>query len=141
MTRPRPIFVSANRGGGTRGMSVMADAASTGGQLGVSEGIVPFGHSPSLHVHRDEDEAFYMLEGTLEFVCDGERFRAEAGAFVFLPRGLPHTFIGLTRPSARVLVLLTPGGLERIFVETNPEQLDAILQASGVETVGPPLSL
>jgi hypothetical protein len=63
----------------------------------------------------------------------------EAGAFVFLPRGLPHSFLGVSEPPARVLVLLIPGGLEQIFLETG-EALQTVLRAHGVETVGPPLT-
>lgn len=65
--------------------------------------------APALHVHREEDEAFYVLEGTVDFVCAGEFFRTEAGAFTFLPRGLPHTFIGVAEPASRVLILLIRG--------------------------------
>jgi len=122
-------------------MSVKADAAGTGGVLGLAEGVIPFGHSPHLHVHRDEDEAFYVLAGTVDFLCDGQRFRAGTGGFVFLPRGLAHTFLGVSEPDARVLVLMIPAGLERIFLETDPDRVDALLHSAGVETVGPPLSV
>jgi quercetin dioxygenase-like cupin family protein len=93
-----------------------------------------------LHIHTGEDEAFYVLEGAVDFVCGDERFRGEAGAFVFLPRGLPHSFLGASDPEARVLVLLAPGGLEELFAESDPERLDAILRAHGVDIVGPPLT-
>jgi mannose-6-phosphate isomerase-like protein (cupin superfamily) len=139
VSQPRPIFVARGEGAGPEWMSVKADAAGTGGSVGVAEGIIPFGHSPNLHVHRDEDEAFYVLEGAVDFVCGDERFRGEAGAFVFLPRGLPHSFLGVSEPSARVLVLVIPGGLEQIFLETG-EQVDTTLHAHGVEAVGPPLT-
>ena len=121
-------------------MSVKADAAATGGVLGLAEAIIPAGHSPSLHVHRDEDEAFYVLEGTVDFACGEERFRADAGALAFLPRGLPHTFLGVSTPAARVLVLLLPGGLEELFLETDAVRADALLRTHGVEIVGPPLA-
>jgi mannose-6-phosphate isomerase-like protein (cupin superfamily) len=140
MPPPRAIFVPANQGAGPAWMSVKADAAATGGALGVAEGIIPFGHSPSLHVHRDEDEAFYVVEGAVDFVCGDERFRGEAGAFVFLPRGLPHTFLGVSEAAARVLVMLVPAGLEEIFFETDRERLEELLRAHGVEVVGPPLA-
>jgi mannose-6-phosphate isomerase-like protein (cupin superfamily) len=121
-------------------MSIKADAAATGGVLGLAEGIIPPGHSASMHVHRDEDEAFYVLEGTVDFACGDERFRAEAGAFVFLPRGLPHTFLGVGPTAARVLILLLPGGLEELFLATDAERVHAALRTHGVEIVGPPLA-
>ncbi len=121
-------------------MSIKADAATTGGALGLAEGIIPAGHSPHMHVHRNEDEAFYVLEGTVDFACGDERFRGEAGAFVFLPRGLPHTFLGAGPGAARVLILLQPAGLEELFLETDAERVHAVLRKHGVEIVGPPLS-
>jgi len=47
--------VAANQGAGPAWMSVKCDADGTGGMLGLAEGTIPFGHSPRLHVHRDED--------------------------------------------------------------------------------------
>ena len=50
------------------------------------------GHAPPLHLHTDEDEAFYLLEGTMRFRCGEEEFDAGPGDFVFVPRGTPHAF-------------------------------------------------
>lgn len=66
MPLPRPVFVVANEDSGPAWMSIKADAATTGGVLGLAEATIPFGHSPGLHVHRDEDEAFYVLQGTVD---------------------------------------------------------------------------
>jgi quercetin dioxygenase-like cupin family protein len=140
MTQARPLFVPAGEGAGPEWMSVKADASSTGGVLGLAEGVIPAGHSPHMHVHRDEDEAFYVLEGTVDFACGDDRFRAEAGAFVFLPRGLAHTFLGVGPSDARVLILLLPGGLEELFHATDADGVYDVLSAHGVEIVGPPLS-
>ena len=74
---PRPLFVPP----GDRAGRVTASAAETGGALGLVETLIPKGHSTPLHVHRDEDEAIYVLTGTVDFVCDDREFRAEAGAF------------------------------------------------------------
>ena len=90
--RPRrPLFVPP--GGGPGGVKAAADA--TGHALGLVETSIPPGHSPPLHLHREEDEAFYVLSGTVDFVCGDERFRSTAGAFVYLPRDVPHSFLGV----------------------------------------------
>ena len=115
----------------------MARAAETGGALGLVETVIPKGHSTPLHVHRDEDEAIYVLTGTVDFVCGDCEFRAHAGAFVYLPRGLPHTFLGIGVEAARVLVLFLPGGLEDAFAE--PQRFHELLSARHVQVVGPPL--
>jgi quercetin dioxygenase-like cupin family protein len=129
----RPLFVQGDQGG-----AVLARAAETGGALGAVETAISPGHSTPLHVHRDEDEAFYVLAGAVDFLCGEERFRAEVGAFVYLPRGIPHTFLGVSEEPARVLVLLLPAGLEEAFAE--PERFDQLLERHNVEVVGPPLS-
>ena len=127
----RPVFVGAGEG-------IKVSAEQTGGAVGVVETVIPPGHSTPLHVHRDEDEVFYVLVGALELVCGEERFRAEAGAFAYMPRGIPHTFLGIGEEPARVLVMFLPGGVEEAFAQ--PDRFDEILRASNVEVVGPPLS-
>ncbi len=117
---------------------MLAAAADTGGALGAVETLIPAGHSTPLHVHRNEDEAFYVLSGAVDFVCGPERFRAEAGSLAYLPRGTPHTFLGVSEDPARVLILLIPGGLEQAFDE--PGRFHELLAAHGVEIVGPPLT-
>jgi quercetin dioxygenase-like cupin family protein len=99
---------------------------------------IPPGHSPALHRHRNEDEAFYVLSGCIEFLCGEERFRAEAGAFAYLPRNVPHRFLGISEEPARVLILLLPGGLEEAFAA--PERFQELLEKHQVEVVGPPLA-
>jgi hypothetical protein len=60
-------------------------------------------------VHNDEDEAWYVLDGEIEFDVDGAREIAHAGSFVLAPAGAPHTFQVLT-DTARVLVLTSSSG-------------------------------
>jgi mannose-6-phosphate isomerase-like protein (cupin superfamily) len=130
---PRALFCA----GGEEADGVMARAALTGGALGAVATVIPPGHSAPLHVHRNEDEAFYILSGTVDFRCGEEDFRAQAGAFVFLPRDVPHTFLGSGQEPARVLVLFVPGGLEEAFEHTG--RFGELLEHHGVEVVGPPL--
>jgi quercetin dioxygenase-like cupin family protein len=98
-----------------------ATAAQTGGALGLIEEVLPAGFESPYHVHGVEDESFYVLEGEVTFVHGGrgeeESLRAEPGAFVFLPRGIPHGFRAEGPTAARVLLLVTPAGFEG-FVST-----------------------
>jgi quercetin dioxygenase-like cupin family protein len=127
---PRPVFVRPGEG-------IKASAEQTRGALGLIETVIAPGHSTPLHVHRDEDEAFYVLAGAVDLVCGEERFRAEAGAFAYMPRGIPHTFLGIGDEPARVLVMLLPGGLEEAFAD--PGRFEELLQRHHVKVVGPPL--
>ena len=87
-------------------MTIKATAATTGGDLFLMETHIPEGFSPPLHVHHDEHEAFYVLEGELDIVCGPERYRATPGAFAFLPSGVAHTFRAVAE--ARILTIAAP---------------------------------
>jgi quercetin dioxygenase-like cupin family protein len=97
-------------------MTLKATAELTGGAYGLVESWIAAGASPPLHVHRREDEAFYVLAGELTIRCGDETFAAGPGSFTFLPRDVPHTFVVEGDEPAHVLTLLSPGGGERFFV-------------------------
>src|SRR3954467_1610599 len=73
--------------------TIKADGAATGGRMMLTEQTAPRGSGSPLHVHHDEDEWFYVLEGELTIWVAGQTVVAPAGAFVFGPRDVPHTFI------------------------------------------------
>jgi quercetin dioxygenase-like cupin family protein len=97
--------------------TMKATKATTAGSLAFVEAIVPPGGGPIAHMHDTEDEAFYILDGELEFL-DGDRtFIGGTGDFVFIPRRNRHRFKNITSQPARTLFLFTPGGPEELFVE------------------------
>jgi mannose-6-phosphate isomerase-like protein (cupin superfamily) len=114
-------------------MTIKATAESTGGAYGLFESLIAPKSSPPLHVHHGEDEAFYVLEGAFTMVCGEETFSAGPGSFVFLPRGIPHTFVLESDTPGRMLTLLTPGGGERFFVEAGRPA-----EGEGLPPAGPP---
>jgi mannose-6-phosphate isomerase-like protein (cupin superfamily) len=61
-----------------------------------------------LHRHRVEDEAWYVLEGTLRFQYGTREFEASKGSGVFLPRGIPHTFWNPGSSPTRYLLIVGP---------------------------------
>jgi quercetin dioxygenase-like cupin family protein len=98
-------------------MNVKASSDDTGGSLTVIDSLVTPDANPPMHVHHSKDEAFYMLDGEVEFFLgDGEGRIVRKGDFVFGPRGVPHRF-EVRSPQARMLVLGTPGGGESFFRE------------------------
>jgi quercetin dioxygenase-like cupin family protein len=134
-------------------MTVKATDETTDGHLSLLEVNAPAGHGPPLHVHENEHEAFYVLEGTLEVMVGGERRRAEAGTFAFLPRGIPHTFKVVEGP-ARFLTFGVPGGLDGFFRDggrpaegpglppPGPLDIQRMLEVGpryGAQILGPPL--
>jgi len=121
--------------------------AETGGALTAFENVIPPGQGPPLHTHDAEDEAWYVIEGRLRFRIADDESEAEAGSFVFVPRGTPHAFRNDGDDEARILVLFTPSGMEGFFerfAAVKPEELgpEAFARAGepvGMKIVGPPL--
>lgn len=95
--------------------TVKASAESSGGALGLIEASIPPGSGPPPHRHSNEDESFYLLAGSLEITVEQDVVQAGAGDFVFLPRGLQHSFRNVGVDTARTLIMITPGGFERFF--------------------------
>jgi quercetin dioxygenase-like cupin family protein len=96
-------------------MRYVATAEDTGGRLAVLEQRLSPAGDPPRHVHANEDEAFYVLEGRLAAtIGDDTTVSARPGELVFLPRGVPHSLHARTA-EVRGLVLLTPAGFEQFF--------------------------
>lgn len=107
-------------------------------EIGVIEVTMSPGEEPPLHVHKNEDEWFYIAEGEMAFHAGGETFGGRSGSFVSFPRGIPHTFT-VQSPTARFIVMNTPGGFERMFelAPKTPEDAVRAMTAFGMEVVGP----
>src|SRR5689334_21360621 len=84
--------------------TIKASGAQTAGRVAVTETLAPRGAGSPLHVHRREDEWFYVIEGELTFWVGGETIVAPAGAFVYGPRDVPHTFL-VSSEQARFLLV------------------------------------
>jgi mannose-6-phosphate isomerase-like protein (cupin superfamily) len=116
---------------------VKASRQSTGGSLTLIEATIDGG--PPRHTHTREDESFYVLTGALDVQCGDERFHAEPGSFVFLPRNVPHRLRSIDGP-ATTLVIATPGGLDEYFADlhaaidanADPAELRAVQAAYGI---------
>jgi quercetin dioxygenase-like cupin family protein len=135
-------------------VTVKASSETTGGRVAVIEHIAPRGAGSPLHVHRREDEWFYVIEGELTFWVGGRQIGAPAGSFVYGPRDIPHTFV-VSSEQARFLLVAEPAGFEgfmralaepaqRLAIPPAPTEppdfarLAAIAAEHGVEILGPP---
>src|SRR5262249_55494101 len=76
------------------------------------------------HVHHREHEAFYVLEGELQFHVDGRSLTAGTGSWITLAKGSLHHFRNVGAAPAKMLILVTPSGLERFFLEVGREAGD-----------------
>ena len=78
---------------------------------------LPAGFSTGLHVHRIQEETFYVLEGECEWQIDGQVVRATPGTYLFIPPGVPHNIGNASDKPARMLMSVSPPGHEHYFEE------------------------
>jgi quercetin dioxygenase-like cupin family protein len=128
-------------------LDLKISSKDTNGNLLVFEqiGFTPQG-GPPLHIHPNQDEYFYVLEGEYQFQVDQEKYRLSPGDTIFLPRNIQHAFIQLTE-KAKVLVSYSPAGKMESFFETtdswtippNDEMIKKTFADHDMIVVGPPL--
>jgi quercetin dioxygenase-like cupin family protein len=118
-----------------------ATSADTG-DYALIESVAPAGSQPPLHVHRDESEGFYVLEGELTLWVGDETHTLRPGAFLFAPPGTPHT---IRTGDAGARWLLIAGGRFEAFVRTvadlgepDPAELTRVAADHGIDILGPP---
>lgn len=105
------------------------------------------GQGPPLHVHALLDEVIYVIDGKIRVRLEDRVERASAGAYVFIPRGTPHTWSVTGDVTARMLILVAPAGLEEFFANTasagGGQAVDAFSRFGGddLTVVGEPLAV
>jgi mannose-6-phosphate isomerase-like protein (cupin superfamily) len=98
--------------------TIKARSSDTNGAYSVTDmRVSPRANGPPLHHHEDCEESFYVVSGKLLFQIDGVEIPAPAGTFVVVPRGAEHSYTNPWNKPSRVVVLISPPGFERQFVE------------------------
>ena len=98
----------------------------TAGRYGLIEILVPEGVGSPWHVHPEEDEWFYVLEGEITFWVADTRLSLKAGSFAFGPKGVPHTFYA-DAGGAKALVGLAPMQFEGFLREVGEPASERVL--------------
>ena len=101
-------------------MTMLCEARETGGAWSLFEEEVPIGMGPPPHRH-DWDEAYYILEGEVDFEVDGRAVKSRSGDFNYLPRNTVHGFKGTSKKPARVLIFAAPAHGSEFFHELSDE--------------------
>lgn len=83
--------------------------------------LSPGRHGPEAHIHDDEDDAFYVLDGDLQFAIDEQEVLVAAGTFVLVPPGVMHTFRNPTSSPVRMLNIHAPAGFDRRLLFADSE--------------------
>lgn len=89
----------------------------TGGSFAIVEHPIAPGVLVDPHIHRNEDELSYILEGDIWARVGDQEVEATAGAYVWKPRGVLHTSWNPGPEPARILEVISPAGLEHLFEE------------------------
>ena len=122
-------------------ITIKISSEMTKGAYSISEDITPPGQGAPPHVHRRELETFIVLEGEYEFQCGERKFKATKGGMVVLPIVIPHAFKNMGNTTGKTLVVLVPGGMEKVWEEISvmppgpPDigKINAITMKYGVE--------
>lgn len=133
--------------------TILGDTAGTGDVFALVEAYLPPGFETPYHVHRAEDEAYYVIEGEVTLIIDGQQIVAGPGTFAFGPRNIPHGYRTTRSGPSRMLLLAAPAGFDQFILEasvearerslpTEPqppdlEHLVAIAAAHRIEVLGP----
>jgi len=104
--------------------SILASKDDTGGNYSLIEAKVFPNGGPPPHIQTREHEGFYLIEGELTFTVDGQEILVKPGAFVNVPPRVIHSFKNNTDTIAKMIIVLSPGGLENLFVEVGTKVSD-----------------
>jgi mannose-6-phosphate isomerase-like protein (cupin superfamily) len=99
-------------------ISIKVDGEQTGGRYALFEYVAPPRFAgPAPHLHRNMEESLYVVSGSITTRLGPRTFEAGAGAFVLVPRGVPHAFSNPGSQPATLLWVYSPPGLEKYFDE------------------------
>jgi quercetin dioxygenase-like cupin family protein len=119
---------------------------NSNGALAALEAVNPAGEGPPLHVHTREDEVVYVLGGEIRWKLGDQLSLTGPGSFVFIPRGVPHTWQNVGNGECTMLITFAPAGMEGFFdrlaslTEFDPDAFRAAAAEHGMEVVGPRLA-
>ncbi len=140
-------FGETTRLGGISPNDIKISMKDTEEKLSVFEYIGNEKGGPPLHIHPNQDEIFYVIEGDYLFEVDGEKHRLTAGETIFLPRKVPHSFAQLTNKGKMVFFFQPSGQMEDFFRKAGsfpgepcPQEGAKLFADHDLKVVGPPLA-
>jgi mannose-6-phosphate isomerase-like protein (cupin superfamily) len=144
-----PVRAGEDRFGERRGLGVSVIefkvTPDSGCDLLVIENVFHAKGGPARHLHHDQDEWFYAVEGAFDVMIGEQRFELQPGDSLLAPRKVPHVWAHVGAGRGRMLITFTPAGrMEAFFREVTkanamPPQDPALWEAHGMQLLGPPL--
>ena len=103
----------------------LATSAETDGDYFVTEGLVPPDGGPPPHIHHNQVETFYIVDGQVEVLLGDQVYEAKAGDFVHVSKGTAHRFINRSQTPAKLVITFVPAGdIEQFFREVFEQLTD-----------------
>lgn len=130
-------------------LRVLLSGSQTNGSHAIFEDIVEPGVGPGRHIHHEQDETFFFLEGSFDFEIDGVLYHMGPGDISFVPRETVHAFKNVGATSGRLRYMFTPAlkakeMFRAFFAEQEsggltPEAMEEIAKQHNQSFVGDPL--
>ncbi|MES2731878.1 MAG: cupin domain-containing protein [Bacteroidota bacterium] len=130
-------------------LDLKVGGTDTGGQLAIFEqtSLSPKRGTP-LHMHYNQDEIFYVLQGEYRFQVGDEKYSLATGDSIFLPRQVPHSWVQVSESGKMTVTFQPAGKMEAFFVTLaalpmapTPEEMARLFEAHEMKIMGPPVSL
>lgn len=130
-------------------LDVKISGKDTENDLAVFEqtGLTPKG-GPPLHIHPNQDEWFYVIEGDYLFQVGEDKYQLKAGDTIFLPRKVQHAFVQLSEKGKMIVSYLPAGKMEEFFAVTDKwtspptkEEIAKVFTDHDMQVVGAPLKV
>lgn len=137
------------RGVNSNVLDVKISGSDTNGDLAIFEQTsLSQGRGTPLHIHPNQDEVFYVLDGSYRFKVGDNLYNLTVGDSIFLPRKVAHAWTQVSKTGKMTVILQPAGKLENFFVtmsaldyEPTPEEIAQIFAANEMQVVGPPLKI
>jgi mannose-6-phosphate isomerase-like protein (cupin superfamily) len=131
-------------------VKVLLSTSETQGTLAVFEDTVAPGFGPPRHIHHNQDETFFFVEGFFDVEVDGQLFHMKAGDVAFIPKGAVHAWKNVGEVTGRLRYVFSPASnIEDMFLEfykasqhgefTQEKMMEISRHYPDQENVGPPL--
>ena len=116
-------------------LTFLTTSEETSGAFSLIKNVMQKGFETPLHVHTREDESHVLLDGEIHYQIGDQTICAKQGDYVYMPKGVPHNFT-LISHTAIILLLITPGGFEEMFMRFSRPALSMNLPTLSSEKPG-----